>query len=88
MDKAARESQSLSKAEFLESVKTREKMVCPLFDLPGVTNQLMFPDWMHVMDEGFGALVAGQILYSLLPFYPGTSVAKNPEPLDAYPKLV
>ena len=73
LDKAARESQSLSKAEFLESVKTREKMVCPLFDLPGVTNQLMFPDWMHVMDEGFGALVAGQILYSLLPFYPGAS---------------
>ena len=28
LDKAARESQSLSKAEFLESVKTREKMVC------------------------------------------------------------
>jgi len=39
-----------------------EKLVCPLFDLPGVSNQLMFPDWMYVMDEGFGALVAGQIL--------------------------
>lgn len=81
LDKAARESQSLSKAEFLESVKTREKMVCPLFDLPGVTNQLMFPDWMHVMDEGFGALVAGQILHYLLPFYPGNSAAKRVEKL-------
>ena len=81
LDKAARESQSLSKAEFLESVMTRKKMVCPLFDLPGVTNQLMFPDWMHVMDEGFGALVAGQILHYLLPFYPGNSAAKRVEKL-------
>ena len=53
----------------------------PLFDLPGVSNQLMFPDWMHVMDEGFGALVAGQILHYLLPFYPGNSAAKRVEKL-------
>ena len=53
----------------------------PLFDLPGISNQLMFPDWMHVMDEGFGALVAGQILHYLLPFYPGNSAAKRVEKL-------
>ena len=41
----------------------------------------MFPDWMHVMDEGFGALVAGQILHYLLPFYPGNSAAKRVEKL-------
>ena len=58
-----------------------EKLVCPLFDLPGVSNQLMFPDWMHVMDEGFGALVAGQILHYLLPFYPGNSAARRVEKL-------
>ena len=52
-------------------------LVCPLFDLPGVRNQLMFLDWMHVMDEGFGALVAGQILHDLLPLYPGNSAAKR-----------
>ena len=81
LKKADRDSQSLSKAEFLESVKTREKLVCPLFDLPGVSNQLMFPDWMHVMDEGFGALVAGQVLNYLLPFYPGNSAAKRVDKL-------
>ena len=36
---------------------------------------------MHVMDEGFGALVAGQILHYLLPFYPGSSAAKRVEKL-------
>ena len=53
------------------------KLVCPLFDLLGVRNQLMFPDWMHVMDEGFGALVSRQILHYLLPLYPGNSAAKR-----------
>ena len=33
------------------------------------------------MDEGFGALVAGQVLNYLLPFYPGNSAAKRVEKL-------
>ena len=68
-------------AKFLSKTYSPEvspaTLVCPLFDLPGVRNQLMFLDWMHVMDEGFGALVAGQILHDLLPLYPGNSAAKR-----------
>ena len=66
-----REENSLSKAEFLESVQTRDKLICPLFNLPGISNHIMHPDWMHSMDEGFSQLVAGQILFELLPHYPG-----------------
>ena len=66
-----REENSLSKAEFLESVQTRDKPICPLFNLPGISNHIMHPDWMHSMDEGFSQLVAGQTLFELLPHYPG-----------------
>ena len=69
-----REEHSLSKADFLESVQTRDKLICPLFNLPGISNYIMHPDWMHSMDEGFSQLVPGQILFELLPHYPGRKI--------------
>ena len=71
MGQKEREENSLNKAEFLESVKTRDKPICPLFNLPGISNHIMHPDWMHSMDEGFSQLVCGQVLFELLPHYPG-----------------
>ena len=68
-----RKEKSLSKAAWKESVRTREKLWCPLFELPGVDNQMMQPDWLHVMDEGFAAVTAGQILYELAESYEGRS---------------
>eukprot|EP00435_Cladocopium_sp_Y103_P041450 s3731_g11.t1 len=69
-----RQEQSLDKAEYLHFLADREKEVNPLFTLPSVSNDTMMPDWMHVLDEGTGALAAGQILKELLPFYPGEKV--------------
>ena len=69
MDPKEREENSLSKAEFLESVQTRDKPICPLFNLPAISNHILHPDWMHSMDEGFSQLVAGQVLFELLPHY-------------------
>ena len=47
------EINSPSKAEFLESVQTRDKPICPVFNLPRISNHILHPDWMHSMDEGF-----------------------------------
>ena len=69
-----RQEQSLDKAEYLHFLADREKEANPLFILPSVSNDTMMPDWMHVLDEGTGALAAGQILKELLPLYPGAHV--------------
>ena len=73
MTQLERASQSLSKAEWIEFVQAREKLLCPLFSLPNISNHIMNPDWMHVMDEGFAPLVCGQVLWDLLPCYVGRS---------------
>ena len=69
-----RQEQSLDKAEYLHLLAERDKEANPLFTLPSVSNDTMMPDWMHVLDEGTGALAAGQILKELLSFYPGAHV--------------
>jgi len=68
MGQKERKESSLSKAGFLEFVQTRDRPICPLFNLPGIANH---PDWMQSMDEGFSQLAAGQILFELLPHYRG-----------------
>ena len=47
-----RKDMSLTKAAWFETLAQRGKKTNPLFDLPGVTNWTLFPDWMHVADEG------------------------------------
>ena len=69
----ARHDQSLDKAAFLELLRERGKEMNPLFQLPNVSNDTMMPDWMHCVDEGVGAMAAGQVLKELLPFYPGSN---------------
>lgn len=64
-----RMEKSLSKAQFLESVRSRGKVQAAIFRLPGFTNHNVHPDWMHTVDEGFGALICGQVLSHLLPEY-------------------
>ena len=71
-----RQNWSLSKANFLATVRERDREVAPIFDVAGVTNQTLQPDWLHCVDEGFGALVCGQVLHSLLPEY-GTVKAER-----------
>jgi hypothetical protein len=69
----ARLDQSLDKAAYLELLRERGKEMNPLFQLPNVSNDTMMPDWMHCVDEGVGAMAAGQVLKELLPFYPGSN---------------
>lgn len=62
MTQEDRSTHSLGKADWLANLAAREKPAMHLFNLPGVSNQTMFPDWMHVVDEGIAASVAGQCL--------------------------
>ena len=64
--------QSLANGRFA-GLEARNKTPNPLFHLPGVSNWTVLPDWMHVADEGVGALAAGQILFELLPHYPASN---------------
>ena len=67
---------SLSKAQFLEFVRSRGKVQAAIFRLPGFTNHNVHPDWMHTVDEGFGALICGQVLSHLLPEYGKKKMSK------------
>ena len=78
-----RTSNSMSNAEWLHKLEARNKPVSALFSLRGVSNATMKPDWMHVVDEGCAALVAGQVLAELLARSPGSSSAKRAEALFA-----
>ena len=60
MTQEDRSTHSLGKADWLANLAAREKPAMHLFNLPGVSNQTMFPDWMRVVDEGIAASVAGQ----------------------------
>ena len=64
---------SMTKAEWFENLASRNKTPNPIFHLPGVTNWTILPDWMHVADEGCGALAAGQILWEILSGYEHTN---------------
>ena len=68
-----RKDMSLTKAAWFEILAQRGKKINPLFHLPGVTNWTLFPDWMHVCDEGCAALAAGQTLWEILPQYPASN---------------
>ena len=64
-----RKKKSLSFEGWLQSLEDREKHAAPPFRLPGITNAAMRPDWLRVMDEGCGAMAAGQVFFELMPAY-------------------
>ena len=68
-----RKEKSLQQADWIESLESRNLQPNPLFQLPGVSNWTMYPDWMHVADEGCVSLAAGQILWDLLDQYPASN---------------
>ena len=73
LSKQERKDMSLTKAEWFENLASRNKTPNPIFHLPGVTNWTILPDWMHVADEGCGAVAAGQILWEILSGYDHTN---------------
>ena len=91
MTQEDRSTHSLGKADWLANLAAREKPAMHLFNLPGVSNQTMFPDWMHVVDEGMAASVAGQCLKEFEGHCTGASKEERVNQLwgfikDLYPK--
>ena len=53
----------------------------PLFTFPNVSNGTMKVDWMHTVDEGVGAFIAGQVLKELSKHHTGSSMDSRVEEL-------
>ena len=65
----------LSKAEFLTRVRNMGKTVCPLWHWPEMAPRtLILPDWLHAVDMGISADIAGQLLLELSAKYEGRSL--------------
>ena len=63
---AAARSSGLSKAKFTQRVLDMGKPLCPLWEWPDMAPSfLILPDWLHVVDQGIGADIAGQLNCSL-----------------------
>ena len=72
---AAARSSGLSKAKFTQRVLDMGKPLCPLWEWPDMAPSfLILPDWLHVVDQGIGADIAGQLLIDLSACYPGRSL--------------
>ena len=59
-----------------EELKTWEKFcaLCGLVTWPeNIPSELCLPDWLHAVDKGIGADIAGQILVELAPCYEARS---------------
>ena len=50
------------------------KFISPLFSIPGVNLDTFVIDWLHCMDLGMGAEFAGNLLYHVLPKFPGNGM--------------
>lgn len=60
------------------------KFVSPLFSVPGVTLATFVIDWLHCMDLGVGADFAGNLLFHVLPSFPGTSMKQQCQALHRH----
>ena len=53
------------------------KFVSPLFSIPGVTLETFVIDWLHCMDLGMAADFAGNLLFHVLPCFPGRDIKQQ-----------
>jgi hypothetical protein len=53
------------------------KSISPLFSIPGVNFETFGIDWLHCMDLGMGADFAGNLLYHVLPKFPGNGMKQQ-----------
>lgn len=58
--------------------------VTPLFSIPGVTLETFVIDWLHCMDLGMSADFAGNLLYHVLPSFPGSSMKQQCQALHRH----
>jgi hypothetical protein len=67
-------SACLPKTVFVNRVLDMGKRLCPIWELPEMyPADLILPDWLHAVDLGIGADIAGQLLVELADCYPGRS---------------
>ena len=70
----AERSNGLSKAHFVQRVLDMGKPLCPLWGWPEMEpSVLCLPDWLHAVDQGIGADIAGQLLVDLSACFAGRS---------------
>jgi hypothetical protein len=73
-EQAAWRTSRLSHDELLQRVRSRGLEPSPLLGLPGVTNEVVLPDWLHAVDLGIGADIVGNLLWAALPKLPGDTL--------------
>eukprot|EP00438_Fugacium_kawagutii_P001267 Skav224315 [mRNA] locus=scaffold227:462147:463004:- [translate_table: standard] len=68
----------LDKAIFVQRVLDMKKDLCPFWERDELhPRDLCLPDWLHAVDQGIGADIAGQILVELARKMPERSFAKQ-----------
>ena len=60
------------------------KFISPLFSIPGANLETFGIDWLHCMDLGMGADFAGNLLYHVLPKFPGNGMKQQCEALHRH----
>lgn len=68
--------QRLTGEQFLDRLRKEGKKISKLFSLPGVSPDLVFPDWMHSADMGVTMDVIAHVFREVLPFYDGDAPQK------------
>ena len=61
---------------FINSQLSRGKGITALFSIPGVTNDIIRVDWLHIVDKGVASDFEGNLLLMILRKLPGTKAQK------------
>ena len=66
-------TQRLGHFEFLARMLQFGLTISTLFGVPGLTTSCFKPDWLHTVDQGCAADFLGGLLWTLLPFFAGST---------------
>ena len=67
--------------EFLQLCRLQGIPVCEMFSLPGVSPDIVFPDWMHSADMGVTQDVLAHVFHEVPPHMEGNSLETRTEAL-------
>ncbi len=69
--------QRLAGEAFLQLCREQGIPVSEIFSLPGVSPEIVFPDWMHSADMGVAQDVIAHVFHEVLPRMPGLSLSER-----------
>ena len=75
--------QRLRGADFLQACREQGRDVNEIFSLPGISPDMVFPDWMHSGDMGVAQDVLAHVFHELLPLMEGGTVKERTASLFA-----